>query len=226
MHVDKLKKSTELQTKQSQLPLQNAQVYKRSNINPSNANDSNSSNARAEDWLKERRLQTAPYFLIQLTLVSPRAAQLSYANNVHTSNITTKSFNANEVVVGTEDEQQLVEAQEVLQEIRWSSEYEVNLKAGMDTVESAGDVISTVYHTFKLKKMKPEELKTNNSTVKGSNVTFAGSAKNTKSAGGADIHGNDATQNTLQTEEHEEEDGTVVLDALNKYSIYVDNKKM
>lgn len=145
------------------------------------------SHLRTEDWLKQRRISDTPYCLIQLTLLTPRMAQVAYAQCQKNALIA-----AGTVDPANQDEC-ILPAHEWLEELRWcASAYSQELV----------EVVSTTQPALRAGLLPPQASSTWGSLVGASNG------------------------DSFEHLDEMDENGTIVLDALNKYSIYVENKSM
>jgi len=77
---------------------------------------------RAEGWLKARRQETAPYFLIQLSVLTPRCVQMSYAHRAARRTGSASGEGDGSVGVHTEEGEFLLQAEPLIDEVRWQGQ--------------------------------------------------------------------------------------------------------
>lgn len=165
------------------------------------------SHLSTEDWLLARRKTDTPYCLMQLTLLTPRMAQAAYAQGSDmtqrgrgnkTSSTGSGTDRAKESPV---NDANLSNNECNLHADEWLEELRwCSSKGGVD-MKHLVEVVSTTQPTLRARFLPPPVPSTRSHDGWGNGDSF-------------------------EHLDELDEDGTIVLDALNKYSIYVDNKAM
>jgi hypothetical protein len=157
-------------------------------IAPRAVSSSTASNLRTEEWLRlQRESPASKYFHIQCWLLTPRAAQFSYAQTPSGSGRVAPGPETTELDGFTFA---LLPAGELVEEVRWSSALS---SAGSSSADMTVEVVSTAAPPARLRDVPAED---------------------------------DETALLKPQTEGEETESGMVLEALNKYTIYVENKAL
>ena len=170
---------------------------------------------RADQWLKQHRQDTTKYFILQCSLLTPRVVQFSYSNVNPLEPVVVEKrvggvLTHRGATTGSADATQLLAGKEVVEEVRWSQQTtpttttstttpsKRTLKKSRSHVEYTVEVIVTVPPPVRMRGLTP--------------------APPRKGTAGVGLGVDDEQDDELET--------GLVLDALNKYSVYVDTKQL